>query len=298
MRTEYRRSVSAINLAVFFWGITPVFVKASDATSSAILAFRLIISAPIALLFFYREGSRFSRGLVLKAAIPAFFFYVSTASGYAAFQQTSVANAMLISQLAPVIVLFAAPIMFQESPGWKRIVLAIVALAGAAMVVIGGDRAGNSSFVGDLWAGLNCVTWATYFLMVKKQRDEGAKLWGFLAPVMLWSAVFSICGALLLRQSLAIPSVFDWTMVFSVGILSLSAHVLLTWAQSRMEAIATSLLMLGMPIVSAIAAFLVFDERLSALQLLGGATVVSSLALVTVVSAQINERQALAAIPD
>ena len=78
MRTEYRRSVSAINLAVFFWGVTPVFVKASDATSSAILAFRLIISAPIALLFFYREGSRFTRGLVLKAAIPAFFFYVST----------------------------------------------------------------------------------------------------------------------------------------------------------------------------------------------------------------------------
>jgi drug/metabolite transporter (DMT)-like permease len=56
--------------------------------------------------------------------------------------------------------------------------------------------------------------------------------------------------------------------------------------------------MLGMPIVSAIAAFLVFDERLSALQLLGGATVVGSLALVTVVSAQINERRALAVIPD
>jgi drug/metabolite transporter (DMT)-like permease len=112
---------------------------------------------------------------------------------------------------------------------------------------------------------------------------------------MICSAIFSICGALLLRQSLVIPSAFDWTMVGSVGLLSLSAHALLTWAQARMDAIATSLLMLGMPIVSSIAAFLVFHERLSALQLLGGATVVGSLALVTIVSGQISERQALAA---
>jgi drug/metabolite transporter (DMT)-like permease len=291
VRSGYQRSIAAVNLAVIFWGITPVFVKASEATSSALLTYRLVISAPLALLFFAREKSRFTRSIFLSAMIPALFFYISTGSGYVAFQKTSIANAMLISQLAPVIVLFAAPILFKESIDWRRMSLAILALAGAGLVILGGEQAGTSNVVGDLWAGLNCVTWATYFLIVKKQRTGGAGVWEFLAPVMLWASLFSVIGALLFRQSLQVSKTFDWLMILSVGVLSLSAHALLTWAQNRMEAITTSLLMLGMPIVSAISAFLVFAERLSLLQSVGGITVVASLALVTKISSQINKSQ-------
>lgn len=298
MKPDHRRSVSAVNLAVFFWGITPVFVKASDATSSAILAFRLVISVPIAIALFFREGSKLSWLGFRNAIVPALFFYISTGSGYAAFQQTSIANAMLISQLAPVIVLFAAPILFKESLEWKRVSLATLSLGGAALVIIGGEHAGTSTITGDLWAGVNCITWAIYFLIVKKQRSSGTRVWEFLTPVMLWSAVFAILGALLLEQSLSIPRFFDWSMVFSVGILSLSAHALLTWAQSRLEAITTSLLMLGMPIVSTLSALLVFGEALSVLQSVGGVTVICALALVTKVSSQVTEKQAIASDHD
>jgi drug/metabolite transporter (DMT)-like permease len=85
-------------------------------------------------------------------------------------------------------------------------------------------------------------------------------------------------------------------MVLSVGFLSMTAHALLTWAQRNMEATYTSLLMLGMPIISAISAYVVFREKLSALQFLGGFIVVTSLALVTLVSSRLN--RSIASVPD
>jgi len=295
-KKEYGRSVAGVNLAVFFWGITPVFVKASDATSSALLAYRLLLTTPVAFWFFFREGSRINRKIMTVAIMPALFFYISTGSGYAAFQQTSIANAMLISQLAPVIVLFAAPIMFKERLDPRRVMLAISALGGAVLVVLGGGKTDNATLVGDLWAVSNCITWAIYFLMVKRQRDLGAKLWGFLAPVMFWTTIFAFIGPVFLKQSLAVTTVFDWLMVMSVGFLSMTAHALLTWAQRNMEATYTSLLMLSMPIISAIAAYVVFREKLSALQFLGGLIVVTSLALVTLVSSRLN--RSIASVPD
>jgi drug/metabolite transporter (DMT)-like permease len=63
-----------------------------------------------------------------------------------------------------------------------------------------------------------------------------------------------------------------------------------------MEATYTSLLMLGMPIISAISAYVVFREKLSALQFLGGFIVVTSLALVTLVSSRLN--RSIARVPD
>jgi drug/metabolite transporter (DMT)-like permease len=174
--------------------------------------------------------------------------------------------------------------------------LAVTALGGAVLVVLGGGKTGNASIQGDLWAVSNCITWAIYFLMVKRQRDLGAKLWGFLAPVMFWTTIFAFIGPLFLDQSLAVGSAFNWLMVLSVGFLSMTAHALLTWAQRNMEATYTSLLMLGMPIISAISAYVVFREKLSALQFLGGFIVVTSLALVTLVSSRLN--RSLARVPD
>jgi drug/metabolite transporter (DMT)-like permease len=54
--------------------------------------------------------------------------------------------------------------------------------------------------------------------------------------------------------------------------------------------------MLGMPIISAISAYVVFREKLSALQFLGGFIVVTSLALVTLVSSRLN--RSIARVPD
>ena len=288
-RSDYTLSVLAVNLAVLLWGITPVFVKAADATSSAVLAYRMAFAVPIALLFFFKEGSRINRKVVMQAMLPGFMFFLSTSSGYAAFQRTSIANAMIISQLAPIIIMFSAPFLFKERLEWRRVVLAFVALGGAIIVVFGGSTIESGSLIGDGLAAINCITWAGYFLIVKRRRDEGVMLWAFLAPVMFWACLFSIVFGVLIGQSMSVSGLFNWTMIFSLAAFSVVAHGLLTWAQQRLEAVVASLFMLAMPVVSAAAAWIVFNEVLAITQIVGGFIVISSLVAVSLISKKNTE---------
>ena len=277
-------SVLAVNLSVLFWGITPVFVKAADASSSAVLAFRMAFSVPIALIFFFKEGSKINKKDVIRAMLPGFVFFMSTSSGYAAFQRTSIANAMIISQLAPIIIMFSAPFLFKERLEWRRVVLAFVALGGAIIVVFGGSTIESGSLIGDGLAAINCITWAGYFLIVKRRRDEGVMLWAFLAPVMFWAALFSVLFGVLIRQSLSVSGLFNWIMIMSLAVISIVAHGLLTWAQQRLEAAVASLFLLAMPVVSAASAWIVFNEVLAIKQIVGGFIVISSLVAVSLIS--------------
>jgi drug/metabolite transporter (DMT)-like permease len=283
-QSDYTLSVLAVNLAVLFWGMTPIFVKAADATSSAVLAFRMVFAVPIALVFFFKEGSKINKRLLIQAILPGFLFFLATSSGYASFQKTSIANAMLISQLAPIIVMFSAPFLFKESLEWRRVVLAIVALGGAAFVVFGGSTSESGSLIGDGLAVINCITWACYLLIVKRRRDEGVMLWAFLAPVMFWAALFSVLFGVLIRQSLSVSGLFNWTMIMSLAVISIVAHGLLTWAQQRLDAAVASLFLLAMPVVSAAAAWIVFNEVLAITQIVGGFIVISSLVAVSLLS--------------
>ena len=283
-KSDYTLSVLAVNLAVLFWGMTPIFVKAADATSSAVLAFRMVFAVPIALVFFFKEGSKINKRLLIQAILPGFLFFLATSSGYASFQKTSIANAMLISQLAPIIVMFSAPFLFKESLEWRRVVLALVALGGAAFVVFGGSTSESGSLIGDGLAFINCITWSGYLLIVKRRRDEGVMLWAFLAPVMFWAALFSVLFGVLIRQSLSVSGLFNWTMIMSLAVISIVAHGLLTWAQQRLEAAVASLFLLAMPVVSAAAAWIVFNEVLAISQIVGGFIVISSLVAVSLLS--------------
>jgi drug/metabolite transporter (DMT)-like permease len=260
--------------------MTPIFVKAADATSSAVLAFRMVFAVPIALVFFFKEGSKINKRLLIQAILPGFLFFLATSSGYASFQKTSIANAMLISQLAPIIVMFSAPFLFKESLEWRRVLLALIALGGAAFVVFGGSTIESGSLIGDGLAVINCITWAGYLLIVKRRRDEGVMLWAFLAPVMFWAALFGV----LIRQSLSVSGLFNWTMIMSLAVISIVAHGLLTWAQQRLDAAVASLFLLAMPVVSAAAAWIVFNEVLAITQIVGGFIVIAALVAVSLLS--------------
>ena len=180
--------------------------------------------------------------------------------------------------------MFSAPFLFKESLEWRRVVLAFVALGGAATVVFGGSTIESGSLIGDGLAVINCITWAGYFLIVKRRRDEGVMLWAFLAPVMFWAALFSFLFGVLMRQSMSVSGLFNWTMIMSLTLFSVSAHGLLTWAQQRLEAVVASLFMLAMPVVSAASAWIVFNEVLAITQIVGGFIVISSLVAVSLIS--------------
>ena len=80
-------------------------------------------------------------------------------------------------------------------------------------------------------------------------------------------------------------------VLFVVG--ATGGHVMLAWAHAHVDVSVSSLLMLGHPVVAAIAAFLVLGEPLTPLTIAGGIVVAGSLAAIVTRAARIGEKEEL-----
>ena len=77
------------------------------------------------------------------------------------------ANATVIGALQPLLMLMIAGPLFGERPRWTDGAWGLLAISGAAMVVLGGDAGGANSLGGDLLAACALIAWTAYFVASK-----------------------------------------------------------------------------------------------------------------------------------
>ena len=133
--SEY--GVLAGAIAVFAWGLGPLFVRAMGVSTPTTVAYRLIIAVPVMHLVAWLFGGRVTRRLMRVALVPGALFGISLITGFAAVNNTSVSNATLISNLMPVAVVILAKFVFDEQVRNRQFVAVGVALAGMLIVVFG-----------------------------------------------------------------------------------------------------------------------------------------------------------------
>jgi drug/metabolite transporter (DMT)-like permease len=113
-RTTRELGLVAASLAVFAWGFGPLFVRAMDVSTPTAVAYRLAFGAPVMLICATLAGGRIDRTVLKAAFVPGVLFAVTLLAGFAALNKTSVANATLIGNLTPVIVLAVARVFLHE----------------------------------------------------------------------------------------------------------------------------------------------------------------------------------------
>ena len=79
-------------------------------------------------------------------------------------------------------------------------------------------------------------------------------------------------------------------IVFGTGV---GSHILINWAHPYVDVSVSSLMMLAVPVVAGIAAWVLLDESMTALQIIG--TLITIAAMVGVVGA--GQRRAAAVVP-
>ena len=139
-RSSHTRAVSdygvlAGMIAVFAWGLGPLFVRAMGVSTTTTVAYRLIIAVPVMNVVAWLFGGRITWRLIRIAAIPGALFGISLITGFAAVNNTSVSNATLISNLMPVAVVIMAKYVFHDQVRNRQFVAVGVALAGMLIVV-------------------------------------------------------------------------------------------------------------------------------------------------------------------
>ena len=106
--------VIAAVTAVVAWGVGPIMNKAMTVDTPAIVFWRMAVGVPLMLFMARRVGSGWSRDVLRRTALPGLLFSLSFFTGFASVKMTSIANATLVTNLQPVLVLFVAPRLFGE----------------------------------------------------------------------------------------------------------------------------------------------------------------------------------------
>jgi drug/metabolite transporter (DMT)-like permease len=273
--------------AVVCLAFVPFLVRAADVGPGAAGFWRMVLALPLLAAWSATidrrqpvatpaSGARRRGFLAAIAAGLAFtgdlFFF------HRAIGTTTVANAALLCQLAPVMVVAALWIFGGERPGRGLIAGLGLALAGAWLLVRDtGDRAG-ADIMGDLSAVAAAACYAAYLIAIKAARRSIAT-----GTTMLVTTAVSALGLGLLAvasgEVLMPSSLAGWAAVAALGILAhAGGQGLATAALGRLPVGAASLLLLIQPVITAAFGWPIEGEMPSLVQVAGAMLLLAALA--------------------
>jgi drug/metabolite transporter (DMT)-like permease len=258
-----------------------VIVAGFDLPGLQIGFWRLFLGAVVYGTFFYAGGRRITWATVRLVALPAVTIALEIALFFAALKNTSLANATTIGALQPILLMAVASHRYRERvTGWL-VGIAFVAIGGVALVMFGAGGGSGGHLRGDLLAAVSTFFFAAYFVFVKDVRHH-------LDTFTLQTTSMAI-GALVLLPLAAIdagqvipplPSWSQWGWLALLLAVPGTGHFLMNWAHLHVSLTLTGLLTLAIPVLSAAGGWLVLDQRLTAVQVLGMVVVLSTLVVV------------------
>ena len=256
---------------------SPLFVKVSEAGPIATAFWRVALALPV-LWAWSALGQRgehhasFARERRLMIAA-GLFFAGDLAVWHWSIVLTTVANATLLANLAPIFVTLAVWLFYGRRPSGLFAVGMAAALAGM-LVLLGGDfHAGGRELFGDFLGVATAMFYASYQLTVTRLRSRAGT-----AAIMAWSGLFT--AAALLPVALAsgeqiLPATgAGWLKLFGLALISQAAgQSLIAYAMAHLPATFSSVGLLLQPVMAALFAWVLLGETLGAVAIAGGLAV-------------------------
>ena len=259
-------------------GFAGIFMRLSDVNPLASAFWRMALAAPLlwAWAFAVRKqdsaaGKRtdFSVGL----ALAGIYFAGDMALWHLSLHYTTVANATLLSNFAPIFIALWMWIAHRARFSRIFIVGMTCALVGAVMLVgpnTGGGEHSNK-LLGDALGLSSAIFYAAYQLVVKDARSAYST-----ARLMAWST--TVTGFVLLPFALWSPGAFlpqqaaGWLPLLALALVAqIGGQTVIAYALAHLSPSLSSVSLLIQPLTAAVAAWLIFGEAIGPVQMAGGA---------------------------
>ncbi len=274
--------IGAAVAAVTAWGLGNTLIASVPMPGMAIAFYRLGLAVLIYVPILYLRGGRLSAASFRYGWRGGVAFGLDIAAFFVAIRLTTVANATTISALQPLVIMGFAAVMFGERIRARHVVCALSATAGVAMVAFGAARGGTGSLAGDLMSVVALFAWAWYFIASKKAREE-LDTFEYMTVMNLVAFVVVTPLALATGDLLSGEGRLDparLLAILAIVVVPGSGHILINWAHAHTTLVFTSLITLAMPVLSTVSAAIFLDQPVAAVQAVGIAVVLASLAVV------------------
>ncbi len=271
----------AVIVGVTTWAIGNLIVRDTELDAPRLALWRYVIAAMLYTGWHLTRVGPLSWSGARVAAPAAIAITVEIALFFTAIQRTTVANVTVIGSLVPILLAGIAVRRYGERIPAAVLAAAVVGLSGVAAVVYGSTDAVGWSAGGDVLAVAALLLFAAYFVLGKEARRSLAAVSLQTYTMLIGIPVLVLVG-LATGGSVGPPPPDQW--IYPLGLVALpsTGHLLVNWAHQHVTLTFTSLMTLGVPVLSAAGAWLAFSEALTGLQIVGMAVVLAVLAFVVV----------------
>jgi drug/metabolite transporter (DMT)-like permease len=267
-------------VAPLVWAFGGVLGKSTHASGVVLSFWRMWIASGVLLVIVAATKRWPSRYDFRRAGLAGILFGLNICVFFIAIQSVSIATALIIAALAPVVALPVSVMRFGERLTPVKVICAAVSVAGVVVAVLvapSTDSGTSGSTIGFLWALLALVFWVAYLLVSKGVRPH--------VETVRFMFVVSVIGAVTVSLLVVIGSNdlgevhgtgWWWVILLALG-PGIAGHGLVAWAQPRVDASVTSVLIQLEPVAASIAAWVILGERVSLAQGLAMSGVVAAL---------------------
>ncbi len=281
---ETARALPALILGAVLIGLAPIFVRVAEVGPSTAAFWRLALALPLLGLWLWRQDrpeaeAGAASGHLHWLWLAGLFFAADLALWHQSIRYTSIANATLLANVAPVFVAFAAWALFGERTSGRFALGLLLAIIGAGLLVADSLEIGMETALGDLFGVASAVFYAGYLLTVSRQRR-----WFTTVQVMFWSTLVGALAtaplALALGEALLPPTLHSWLMLLGLALLShVGGQGLIAYALAHLPATFSSVSLLVQPVAATMFAWVLLAERFGPQQAIGGAVVLGGIVL-------------------
>ncbi len=290
------QSAKTFALPVLFLGaigiaFAPIFVRLSEVGPVTTAFYRLLFAVPMLWVWTQIDIKTAARKHRDKPKVPrsryewkwvclaGLFFAGDLAVWHWSIVFTTVANATLFANFAPIFVTFGAWLLFKERITWLFILGLIFALSGAAMLIGISFGVGPQQVLGDALGLLTAVFYAGYILSIKQVRTMFST-----SVTMMWSGIITCVAlfviAFLSEDQLLASTLYGWSVLIGLALVShTGGQALIAYALAHLPASFASVALLLQPATAAFLAWVILGEVLGILQGVGGGLVLTGIFL-------------------
>lgn len=281
-----RLALPALLLGAVAIGCSPIFVRLSELGPVATAVYRVGFALPALLLVMALRpapaptpATAAGRGLadygLLFLAGAAFAGDLAT--WHWSIGLTTVANATLLANFAPIFVALGSWLLFGER--FTPLFLAGLALSMLGALLLMGSSVNLSldRLYGDL-LGLSCgVFYGIYILSISRLRSRFDTLTIMVATGIV-TALLLLPMALVQGESLVAATMHGWLILIGLALIShAGGQSLIAYALAHLPAAFSSVALLTQPVIAAILAVIVLGEAPGWLQVAGGLVVLAGI---------------------
>lgn len=287
-RVADARALAALALGAVLIGFAPIFVRLSDVGPIAAAFWRCALAWPLLALAASREPTRGAdvrreRGWLLAAGL---FFGADLATWHIAIGMTTVANATLLANLAPLFVAPVAWLLWRERVNRTFLLGLLMALAGTAILMGEGLDVHRERVAGDALSVLAAAFYAGYLLLVSHLRRAHSSM-----RILSWSsgtvAVVLLPIAWLAGETILPQSLHGWAVLVGLALLShIGGQGLITYSMATLPASFSAVGLLIQPLAAALLAWVLLHERFGTQQAVAGAVILGGIVLCRLASRQ------------